>query len=32
MDVVEFAEQVLGLRLLNIQKQIIWTVSGDMDF
>ena len=32
MDVVEFAEQVLGLKLLNIQKQIIRKVSKDMDF
>lgn len=32
MDVVEFAEQLLGLKLLNVQKEIIWKVSGDMDF
>ncbi len=32
MDAVEFAEQVLGLKLLNIQKEIIRKVSGDMDF
>ena len=32
MDVVEFAEQVLDLKLLNFQKEIIRKVSGDMDF
>ena len=32
MDVVEFAEQVLGLKLLNVQKEMIWRVYGNMDF
>lgn len=32
MDVVEFVEQVLGLKLLNVQKEILRRASGDMDF